>query len=178
LGSIREGRITHILVAEMIEIVPIAPAHIESFHRTLDFVARERRYLALLEAPPLESMRGFVADIIRKGHPQFVAVSEGEVVGWCDALPKARPIHAHVGVVGMGLLPAFRGRGMGRRLLGKTLEAARALGLSRIELTVREDNAGAIALYQRIGFVAEGVQRNAFKVDGQYQNLVMMALLF
>jgi hypothetical protein len=27
-------------------------------------------------------------------------------------------------------------------------------------------------------FVAEGVQRNAFKVDGKYQNLVMMALLF
>jgi hypothetical protein len=28
------------------------------------------------------------------------------------------------------------------------------------------------------GFVADGVQRNAFKVDGQYRNLVMMALLF
>ena len=27
----------------MVEIVPIAPEHIESFHRTLDFVARERR---------------------------------------------------------------------------------------------------------------------------------------
>ena len=33
-----------------IEIVPIAEAHIESFHRTLDVVARERRYLAFLEA--------------------------------------------------------------------------------------------------------------------------------
>jgi hypothetical protein len=34
----------------MIEIVPIEPDHIESFHRTLDFVAREQRYLAMLEA--------------------------------------------------------------------------------------------------------------------------------
>ena len=58
------------------------------------------------------------------------------------------------------------------------MDAARSLGLSRIELTVREDNANAIALYEKIGFVAEGVQRNAFKVDGQYANLVMMALLF
>jgi hypothetical protein len=47
----------------MIEIVPISPAHIEGFHRTLDLVARERRYLALLEAPPLESMRAFNSDI-------------------------------------------------------------------------------------------------------------------
>jgi RimJ/RimL family protein N-acetyltransferase len=162
----------------MIEIVAIAPDHIDGFRRALDFVARERRYLALLEAPPLESTRAFVTDIIEKGHPQFVAVSDNEVVGWCDARPKPWPIHAHVGVLGMGLLPPFRGQGIGRRLIEKTLDAARAFGMSRVELTVREDNANAIALYKRIGFVAEGVQRNAFKVDGQYQNLIMMAVLF
>jgi RimJ/RimL family protein N-acetyltransferase len=162
----------------MIEIVPISAVHIDGFHRTLDFIARERRYLALLEAPPLESMRAFIPDIIKKGHPQFVVLSDGEVVGWCDVLPKPWPIHAHVGVLGMGLLPPFRGRGIGRRLIEKAIDAARGLGLSRIELTVREDNANAIALYKRMGFVAEGIQRNAFKVDGQYQNLVMMALLF
>ena len=162
----------------MIEIVPIATEHVDNFYRTLDFVARERRYLALLEAPPIESTRAFVQDIIKQRHPQFVALSAGEVVGWCDALPKPRPVHAHVGVLGVGLLPPFRGRGIGRQLIEKTLDAARDRGLSRIELTVREDNANAIALYQKIGFVAEGVQRNAFKVDGQYRDLVMMALLF
>jgi RimJ/RimL family protein N-acetyltransferase len=107
-----------------------------------------------------------------------VALSAGEVIGWCDALPKPRPIHAHVGVLGVGLLPPFRGQGIGWRLVEKTLDAACDLGLSRIELTVREDSATAIALYKKFGFVAEGVQRNAFKVDGQYQNFVMMALLF
>ncbi len=162
----------------MIEIVPITTDHIDSFHRTLDFVARERRFLALMEAPPIESTRAFVQGIIKQGHPQFVAVSASEVIGWCDALPKPRPVHAHVGVLGMGLLPPFRGQGIGRQLIEKTLDAARDLGLSRIELTVREDNANAMALYEKIGFVAEGVQRNAFKVDGQYVNLVMMAQLF
>jgi RimJ/RimL family protein N-acetyltransferase len=78
----------------------------------------------------------------------------------------------------MGLLPAYRGQGIGRRLLERTLDAARAGGLSRVELTVREDNPAAIALYERAGFAAEGVQRNAFKVDGRYHNLIMMAVLF
>jgi ribosomal protein S18 acetylase RimI-like enzyme len=162
----------------MIEIVPISPDHIDSFHGALDSIARERRYLAMLEAPPLETLRGFVQDNIKRAHAQFVALSEGEVVGWCDVLPKPLPIHAHVGVLGMGLLPPFRGQGVGRRLIGIAIDAARRRGLTRIELTVREDNANAIALYKRIGFVAEGVQRNAFKVDGEYVNLVMMALLF
>ncbi len=161
----------------MIEIVPIGPEHIESFHRTLDFVARERRYLALLEAPPIESFRTFVQDVIKQGH-QLVALSEGEVVGWCDVRPKGRPIYAHSGVLGMGLLPPFRGRGVGRRLIQRTLETARAAGLSRIELTVREDNKNAIALYEKVGFTAEGLQRNAFKLDGQYANVIMMAVLF
>ena len=63
-----------------VEIVPITQGHIESFHRTLDFVARERRYLAFLEGPPLENTRAFVIDNIKRGHPQFVAVDRKSVV--------------------------------------------------------------------------------------------------
>ena len=162
----------------MIEIAPIAPAHIESFHRLFDTIARERRYLTALEAPPLESFRSFVLDTIGRGQVRLAALLDGEVVGWCDALPKSLPIHRHVGVLGMGLLPAYRGQGIGRRLLQRTLDTARVGGLSRVELTVREDNPAAIALYQRLGFETEGVQRNAFKVDGRYHNLIMMAVLF
>src|SRR6201995_5427722 len=110
----------------MIEIEPIAAAHIESFHRLFDSIARERRYLAALEAPPLDSFRTFTLDTIGKGQPRFAALSDGEVVGWCDALPKPLPIHRHVGVLGMGVLPEFRGQGIGGLLLQRTLDAARA----------------------------------------------------
>jgi ribosomal protein S18 acetylase RimI-like enzyme len=162
----------------MIEIVPISPAHIDSFHRALDLVVRERQYLALLEAPPIEEFRGFVQNIIRRGYPQFVVLSVGEVVGWCDVLPKTWPIYAHTGVLGVALLPALRGQGVGQRLIARTLEAARAFGLSRVELTVRENNRNAIALYKKFGFETEGIKRNALKIDGRYENLVLMALLF
>ena len=162
----------------MIEIVPITLAHIDGFHRTLDFIARERRYLALLEAPPLESMHAFIPDIIKKGHPQFVVLSDGEVVGWCDVLPKTWPIYAHTGVLGVALLPALRGQGLGRRLIERALQAAQAFGLSRVELTVREDNRTAIALYRKLGFVTEGLKRNALRIDDRYENQVLMALLF
>jgi RimJ/RimL family protein N-acetyltransferase len=165
------------MTMDPVEIVPIAEAHIESFHRTLDVVAKERRYLAFLEAPPLEATRAFILDLIRHGYPQFIALSGGEVVGWCDVTGKPRPIHAHVGVLGMGLLPPYRGQGIGTRLIARTLTAARGFGWSRVELTVREDNVNAIALYRKFGFVTEGLQRYAVKVDGAYANLMLMALL-
>lgn len=162
----------------VVEIVPITEAHIESFHRALDFVARERRYLAFLEAPPLDAVRTFILDNIRHNYPQLVALSDGNVVGWCDVLPNPRPINAHVGVLGMGLLPEFRRQGLGKRLITQTLDAARAFGLHRIELTVRKDNAVAIELYKKVGFKVEGLQRHAVLVDGVYEDVVLMATLF
>ena len=161
-----------------VEIVTISQGHIEGFHRALDFVAREKRYLAFLEAPPPDETRQFVLNNIAQGYPQWVVLSRGEVVGWCDILSKARPVHAHVGVLGVALLPEFRGQGLGGRLIRQTLDAARAFGLHRVELTVREDNKNAIALYRKIGFEIEGLMRDAMKVDGVYENTFLMSLLF
>src|SRR5262245_46761923 len=107
-----------------ISIVPIAVEHIEGFHRALDVVARERKYLAFLEAPPLEQARAFVRQNIEHGYAQMVALADREVVGWCDVVPSSRPVHAHCGVMGMGLLPGFRGRRNGEALLRATLERA------------------------------------------------------
>jgi ribosomal protein S18 acetylase RimI-like enzyme len=164
---------------DTIEIVPIAQGHIDGFHRALDIVARERRYLAFLEAPAIEATRTFVLDNIKRGQLQFVALSpDVEVVGWCDVTPLSRPTQAHRGVFGVGLLPQFRGQGIGTKLTQTALAAARAFGLHRVELTVREHNTGAIELYRKAGFEIEGVQRDAVLVDGVYENVVCMAVVF
>jgi ribosomal protein S18 acetylase RimI-like enzyme len=162
---------------DTVEIVPITQHHIDSFHRTLDVVARERRYLAFLEGPPIEATRAFVLGNIKRGCPQYVAVSAGGVVGWCDVTPKERPIYAHTGVLGMGLLPQFRGQGIGTHLIRSVLAAASPARLHRVELTVREHNTGAIRLYRKVGFEVEGLQREAVRIDGIYENVVCMAVL-
>jgi hypothetical protein len=67
-----------------IRIVPIAEEHIAEFHRVLDVVARERKYLAFLKAPPLEAARVFILNNIAKNNVQLVALSADELVGWSD----------------------------------------------------------------------------------------------
>jgi hypothetical protein len=57
-----------------IDVVPIAPEHVEGYHRALDRVARERKYLTLLEAFPLLQTREFVQSLVEKGDPVFVAL--------------------------------------------------------------------------------------------------------
>jgi ribosomal protein S18 acetylase RimI-like enzyme len=160
----------------MVEIAPITQADIESFHGTLDLVARERRYLSFVQAPPLESTRAFVLDMIARGYPQLVALSAGEVVGWCDVTPKSGPIDARIGVLGMGLLPQFRHQGIGSRLMSRALADARAFGFSRVELTVYRINANAIRLYQKAGFIIKAVQPAEAPGDAIDKTVLIMAL--
>ena len=160
-----------------VSIQRILAEHADGFHRVYDFVARERKYLAALQAHPLARTREFVMNNIAKGYPQFVAISANEVVGWCDIIPMSSPAHAHVAKLGMGLLPSFRGRGIGQTLVEKALSDARRLGLARIELTVHADNRRAISLYDRMGFKKEGLAKDAVFIDGVYKDVIMMALV-
>jgi ribosomal protein S18 acetylase RimI-like enzyme len=160
-----------------LEIVPIAEQHIAGFRAMFDAVVRETKFFSFLEAPALEETRKFVLDSLEAGSPHFVVVSGADVVGWCDVIRKTRPVHSHCGTLGIGLLPEFRGRGIGRQLMQTTIDAAWQCGMTRIELTVREHNANAIALYKSLGFEIEGLQRNAVRIDGQYQNVYGMALI-
>jgi RimJ/RimL family protein N-acetyltransferase len=160
-----------------VAIRPISADHVEGFHRALDHVARERKYLAFLEAPALAETREFVMNNIAKGYPQFVAIAGGDVVGWCDVIPRNRPLVAHCGVLGMGLLPPFRGKGNGAALINATLTEARRKSIMRIELTVYANNKPAIALYKRVGFKREGRLRCAVLLDGHYMDMTLMAII-
>ena len=95
------------------EIIPISEEYIQSYHQALDKVAQEKKYLSFFEAPPLEVSREFVLDNIRGNWPHFVAVHKSTVIGWCDISSLDRPIFDHRGVLGVGVVPEFRGQGIG-----------------------------------------------------------------
>lgn len=158
-------------------VVPIAPAHAASFHAALDEVAREQRYLAQTAAPPLAKIEGFVRDGVAADAVQFVALDGERVVGWADVFPDWPASTAHRGHLGMGVLAAWRGRGLGRRLLQACIDKAWAKGLTRIELESRADNTAAIALYTALGFQREGVKRQAMRFGEAYFDTIQMALL-
>ena len=89
-----------------------------------------------------------------------------------------RPVFNHAWVLGMGVIGLYRGQGIGKSLLNSALAKAKQKGLTRIELTVRESNKAAIALYKKFGFAIEGLHRNAVCINGKYENHISMALLF
>jgi RimJ/RimL family protein N-acetyltransferase len=158
-------------------IVAITEGHISGFRETSDAVFKESQMFAFFEAPPIEQVTAFVLGNIRSKDPQFVAVVGETVVGWCDILRKPRPALLHSGVLGIGVLKSHRRQGIGASLIETTLATARDSRMKRIELFVRTDNEPAKRLYEKFGFVVEGVLRKHIYIGGAYHDSYIMALL-
>jgi len=77
----------------------------------------------------------------------------------------------------MGVLPEYRGHGLGERLLRATMKDALDKGVERLELEVFASNWPAIGLYRKLGFEEEGRKRSARKIDGKSEDILLMAKL-
>lgn len=62
------------------------------------------------------------------------------------------PGSRHAYLMDMHLLPSFRGRGLGRRMMHAVMGEATDHGMAAIDLTVRPDNVAAVRLYAAVGF--------------------------
>jgi RimJ/RimL family protein N-acetyltransferase len=83
---------------------------------------------------------------------------------------------AHKGLLwGMYVRPDARKAGVGRRLVEAVIEFARQR-VEVIQLAVVSDSARARRLYARLGFSEYGVERNSLKQNGQYYDVVLMAM--
>ena len=158
----------------MIEIVYGEEEYFKSFRQALDVVAKERIYLEMIEAPSLEKIASFQRGLIRKNSPVYYAIHNEKVVGWCDIFQNENPRMNHRGNMGMGLIPDFRGQGIGTKLLTEALKHAKKIGLEKVELQVNIANAAAIALYKKLGFEQEGIIKKFRKLDGIYFDCMIM----
>jgi ribosomal protein S18 acetylase RimI-like enzyme len=107
----------------------------------------------------------------------LVADAGEAIVGYIHIGRRFRvPSHRHVLTVhGLAVDPARRGEGIGRALVDAAAREAAARGARRLTLRVLGPNAPARALYERAGFVVEGVLREEFHLDGRYVDDVLMA---
>jgi L-amino acid N-acyltransferase YncA len=161
-----------------VRVESLTPQRMADYHACLDGVARERRWIALTEAPPLASLTEWTTRThFQSGFPCLLAIEDEAVIGWANLNPFERPGHAHLATLGMGVLAPHRGRGAGDALLSRLIDESPPLRLERLELTVYADNKAAICLYRKHGFFVEGVKRRYKKLDGAYDDAIMMALL-
>jgi len=108
----------------------------------------------------------------------LVADIDGRVVGSLGLHLESPPRRRHCGSIGMAVHDDAQGRGVGGALMAAMVDLAdNWLGLRRIELSVYTDNAPAIHLYEKYGFVIEGTARQYALRGGVYVDAHLMARL-
>jgi [ribosomal protein S18]-alanine N-acetyltransferase len=91
-------------------------------------------------------------------HIYIVRTPECRVAGFCAFWLVFDEIHIN----NLALRPQYRGQGYGRALMQHVLSEAERLGARRATLEVRSGNAGALRLYERLGFYVAGTRRNYY----------------
>ena len=117
------------------------------------------------------------ATLARPNQTVLVAQVGEHLVGFLAITGGVYQRNRHNAYLVMGVLQEVGGRGLGGALLSEGIRWAESVGIRRLELTVMAHNERAVRLYERMGFVREGVRRRALLVDGAWVDEHFMARL-
>ena len=111
-------------------------------------------------------------------HPVVVADDRGQVVGWGSLNPYSpRECYRHVADFSIYVDRACRGRGVGKVILARLIELARAHGYHKLVLSAFPTNTSGMALYERMGFRTVGIYKEQGMLDGRWVDTIVMEKL-
>jgi len=106
----------------------------------------------------------FIKEIYTNDLARYLVIADnGKVVGYAGMWIILDEAH----VTNIALRPEYRGRGLGRALLGEMISVARRLGAVRMTLEVRRSNLTALRMYTSMGFVSCGVRPRYYSDSGE-----------
>jgi len=138
-------------------------------------IAAEKIYSAIDCPFTLEQERAYIASLTER-EGVFLAEHAGRVIAFQSLDLWERFIRAmnHVGTIGTQILPEWRGRGIGKQLAAHTLAFAREHAYEKLVIFVRASNTNAQAFYRSLGFQACGRFARQVKIEGQYDDEILM----
>ena len=165
-------------------ILVIREAGVEDAAAVLDYVhgvSDESDYLTFGPGE-FEHTLAEEEEFLRNFHESYnqimlLGMLDDEIVSVLSFSAGRRPRVRHFGEFGLSVRKAYWGLGIGALVLDALIVWARATGvITKINLSVRTDNARAIALYERKGFTIEGTIHRAIFMDDQYYDNYWMGL--
>ena len=144
---------------------------VERTSETMLFGAGERNLSAEQFKKRIQSFGADASTIL-------VAETDGLLVGYLIVVAGTANRNKHSAYIVIGISEKFRGQGVGRTLFASLDKWAIENKLHRLELTVMTTNTAAIGLYEKSGFIKEGLKTNSLFVNGQYVDEYYMAKLY
>jgi L-amino acid N-acyltransferase YncA len=111
-------------------------------------------------------------------HPVILAVADGQAAGFGSLnVFNPRRAYDHVADFSIYIERAWRGKGVGSRLLEALIERARQIGYHKLVLSAFPFNEGGVALYKKFGFRVVGIYKEQGLLDGRWVDTIIMEKL-
>ena len=108
----------------------------------------------------------------------LIAVEDENIIGFLSAQRGIPRKIKHTAYIVIGIRKNFRGNGIGKKLFLELDLWPKENNVSRLELTVMCTNSIAKQLYEKNGFVVEGIKRNSIFMNGNYIDEYYMAKIY
>ena len=105
------------------------------------------------------SENGFAASLQSKDTLYLTARLDGTIAGYCGFLQS----FDEADITNVAVKESCRRRGVAETMLAELIKRGAARGVTAFTLEVRRSNAGAIALYEKLGFVNCDIRRNFYE---------------
>lgn len=105
------------------------------------------------------SRQGFLEALPMENACFLVADRDGIILGYCGMYMAADEGE----IINVAVKPEFQRQKTADKLIGALLEESRKNGVHRLFLEVRVSNQAAICLYEKHGFVRQGIRKDFYK---------------
>ncbi|WP_088102403.1 GNAT family N-acetyltransferase [Halalkalibacter urbisdiaboli] len=126
----------------------------------------------------LEEEYAFIEEMKEKDNMYIVVDVDGSSRGIARVIRGELKMKEHTGLFRTWLHPEAQGKGIGKKLMEYTLEWCRIHQLRKLCLTVFSSNQIAKSLYEKYGFIVEGIQKEQAFLNGEYVDEIFMAYFF
>jgi ribosomal-protein-alanine N-acetyltransferase len=115
------------------------------------------------------SETGFFTFLIRDDTLFLAAAEDGKIVGYCGVVMAAD----EGDITNVSVDKQHQNRGVGKQLLETLIQKTQEAGIKKLFLEVRESNTRAIHLYEKMGFVQNGMRRHYYEDPVENAALMM-----
>ncbi len=116
---------------------------------------------------------GNFIDALKSNYVCKVYEAEGEILGYVVFMFAVDEVH----LLNISIVVEYQRKGLGRGLLGATIEMARGSNMRRMLLEVRHSNAAALGLYRDVGFRQIGLRQGYYSAGSEREDGIVMEYL-
>lgn len=160
---------------ENITLRPVVIEDAEQIIQAVKEIVEAGAFLQKERPRTLEEEVAFIQECKERENMYTAIVKQDKVIGIARILKGELQMKQHIGLFRTWINSEGQGLGIGKEVMEYSISWAKNHGLYKICLTVFSENQIAIKLYEKAGFIVEGVQKGQVIIKGKMQDEWHMA---